>query len=145
MFPKQPQSKEELQQIKDTLNKAKGAQEAGKVISFFANSPEMMPKIEAIPTNQNDQLFLQTDERIDSKICQAHKIDPIIFGIRVSGKLGSGTDIQIAYTIFEKSFVMPMREEIEYIANDLADISGVKGLITINDYQIVDNQIVEVE
>jgi hypothetical protein len=143
MFPKLPASKEEKKQIEDTLNKAKGAQEAGKVLALFAPMPELMPKIEAIPTNQNDTLFLQTDERIDSKICQAHKVDPIIFGIRVSGKLGSGTDIKIAYTIFEKNFVIPMREELENLVEDLADICGVKGGVEFTNYQIIDNTIVE--
>jgi hypothetical protein len=143
MFPKLPAGKEERNQIEDTLNKAKGAQEAGKVLALFAPMPELMPKIEAIPTNQNDQLFLQTDERIDSKICQAHKIDPIIFGIRVSGKLGSGTDIKIAYTIFEKTFVLPMREEVENLIGSLMDVCGIKGGIVFRDFQIINETIVE--
>lgn len=142
MLPKIPASKEEEDSIKDTIEKAKGASEAGKAIVFAANGEELLPKIEAIPTNQNDTLFLQTDERMDTKICQAHTIDSILMGIRVSGKLGSGSDIQQSYTIFEKNIIMPIREDIEYFMNEIMEIFGVSGDFVINDYQIVNSEIV---
>ena len=70
-------------------------------------------------------------------------IDPMLMGIRVSGKLGSGTDIQQSYTIFEKNVVMPLRDEIEDIINLIMDISGIKGDFSLNNYQIINNEIKE--
>lgn len=144
MFPKKPASQEERDEIADTIAKAKGAANGGKVLAFFANGEEYLPKIEAVPTNNNDQLFLQTDERTDAKICQAHQVDPLIFGIRVSGKLGGGTEIKQAYTIFEKNFVMPTRAVVEEIINDLLNIHGVgDDIIKLRDFQIINEAIVE--
>ena len=144
MFPKKPQGREEMELIKETVNKLKGAENAGKAVAFFANTPEQLPKIEAIPTNNNDQLFIQTDGRIDEKICQAHEIDPLIMGIRVSGKLGSGMELQQSYQTFEKNVIIPLREELEWIFNDLLEISGAKSQFVCVEYRIIGESIVEV-
>lgn len=143
MFPKKPQSEEEKVAIKNTIDRAKGAANGGKAIAFFANSQDQLPTIESIPTNSNDNLFQTTTESIDSKICQAHIIDPILMGIRVSGKLGSGSDIKQAYIIFEKNTIIPLREIVEDIVNDLFEIGQVKAKFTINNFQIVNETIVE--
>jgi capsid portal protein len=145
MFPKRPQSDEEQQAIKNTIDKAKGAANGGKAIAFFANNAESLPTIEAIPTNSNDNLFQNTTESIDSKICQAHIIDPILMGIRVSGKLGSGSDIKQAYIIFEKNTIIPLREIVESIFNELFAIAGIKATIQINNFQIVNETIVQLD
>lgn len=145
MFPKKPQGEEEKKAIKDTIERAKGAQNAGKAVAFFANNKDQLPTIESIPTNNLDNVFQVTTESIDSKICQAHTIDPILMGIRVSGKLGSGSDIKQAYVIFEKNTIIPMRQTIEDIVNDIFKIAGVKAEIVINNYQIVNEAIVEID
>jgi hypothetical protein len=145
MFPKKPQSEEEKIAIKNTIDKAKGSANGGKAIAFFANNAESLPKIESIPTNSNDGLFQVTTESIDSKICQAHIIDPILMGIRVSGKLGSGSDIKQAYIIFEKNTIIPLRNIIEDIINELLKIADVKADFTINNFQIVNETIVELD
>jgi hypothetical protein len=145
MFPKKPQGEEEKKAIKDTIERAKGAQNAGKAVAFFANNKEQLPTIESIPTNNLDNVFQVTTESIDSKICQAHTIDPILMGIRVSGKLGSGSDIKQAYVIFEKNTIIPMRQVVEDIVNEILAIAKVKAELVINNYQIVNESIVEID
>jgi hypothetical protein len=86
---------------------------------------------------------LQTDERVDGKICQAHGIDPLIFGIRVSGKLGSGTELKTAYITFEKNFVQPYRGYLEEIVKELMYLNNVEGIFTINEYKINEADVIE--
>jgi len=145
MFPKKPQNEEEKQNIKTTIDRAKGATNAGKAIAFFANNKESLPTIEAIPTNSNDGLFQVTTESIDSKICQAHIIDPILMGIRVSGKLGSGSDIKQSYVIFEKNSIIPLRNSVEEIFNEILQICNINAKLVINNFQIVNETIVELD
>lgn len=145
MFPKKPQTPEEKQAIRDTVESAKGAANAGKALAFFANNKDSLPDMKGLPTSNNDKLFQQTTESIDSKISQAHQIDPILMGIRVSGKLGSGTDIKQAYIIWEKNVVKPLRMETEYIINTLLSLSKVKAEFNLNDYQIINETIIEVD
>ena len=144
-FPRKPQSEEEQEQIRKTIEGLKGAGNAGKSAAFFGAGRDNMPEITAMPTNNNDSLFYQTTESIDSKICQAHTIDPILMGIRVSGKLGSGSDIKQSYVIFEKNVIMPLRDEIEMIINSIFDLFEVNTKLSINDFQIIGEQIVEKE
>jgi hypothetical protein len=145
MFPKKPQTDEEKDSIKTTIERAKGATNAGKAIAFFANNKESLPTIEAIPTNSNDNLFQVTTESIDSKICQAHIIDPILMGIRVSGKLGSGSDIKQSYVIFEKNSIIPLRNSVEEIFNEILAICNINAKLVINNFQIVNDTIVEMD
>ncbi len=136
-------SEAEAQLFHDTINKAKGAPEAGRIMTFVGQTLEQLPVIEALPQNNNDKLFTQTDERIDANISRAHQIDPLLMGIRVSGKLGSGNELQQSYQIFEKNVVMPIREMVTEIGDELLFIAGVTATITINNYQIVNEVIVD--
>lgn len=144
-FPRKPASDEEADEYRKTIESAKGAAEAGRSIAFFEQGIENLPIIETLPTSNNDKLFLQTDERTDTKICQAWSIDPILMGIRVSGKLGSGSDIKQSYIIFEKNVIMPLRNSIEEVINELMDLFGVKGDFEIDNYQIINETIIEVD
>jgi len=145
MFPKRPQSEEEKNVLRRTIDKLKGAENAGKAVAFFANSAEQMPKIESLPTNSNDKLFQEASSLNTEQICFAHTIDPILMGVRTTGSLGSGSDIKQAYVIFEKNVVKPLRENVEDIFNELLHIAKVKGELKINNFQIINETIVEVE
>lgn len=143
LFPKKPQSEEEKNAIKKTVEQGKGARNGGKTLAFFANAKDQLPEIQAIPTNSNDNLFQTTTESIDSKICQAHTIDPILIGIRVSGKLGSGSDIKQSYIIFEKNVIIPQKNRIEKIVNELFKIGKIKAEFSLKSYAIINDVITE--
>jgi hypothetical protein len=144
MFPKRPQSEEEKNVLRQTIDKLKGAQNAGKTAAFFANSAEQLPKIESIPTNSNDKLFQEASGLNTEQICFAHTIDPILMGVRTTGSLGSGSDIKQAYVIFEKNVVLPLREQVQDIFNEILHIAKLSvAEFTINNFQIINETIVE--
>jgi hypothetical protein len=145
MFPKRPQSEEEKKVLRDTIDRMKGAANAGKGVAFFANSADQLPKIESIPTNQNDKLFQEASTLNTEQICFAHTIDPILMGVRTTGSLGGGADIKQAYIIFEKNVVIPLREMVTEIFTELLNISRLKADFTIKNFQIINETIVEVE
>jgi hypothetical protein len=145
MFPKRPQSSEEMELIKQTVNKLKGAENAGKAVAFFANNKEQLPELVNVPTNDNDKLFIQASELITEQLCFAHTIDPILLGVRTTGSLGNGSDIKQAYIIFEKNVIMPLREQVQDIFNMLLDLSGIDTKMSVMNYQIINETIVEVD
>ena len=145
MFPKRPQSEEEKHMIKETLDRLKGASNSGKAVAFFANSQEQLPKIEALPNNNNDKLFQEASQLNTEQICFAHTIDPILMGIRTTGSLGGGADIKQAYVIFEKNVVMELRSCVSVIFNELLTIAKIPAEFTINNFQIINENIVELE
>lgn len=143
--PKAFASEDEFTNFKNDIRTIQGGDGAGTIMVLAANGKEQLPEIESFPTTNNDKLFLQTADRIDSNISSAHSVDSLLLGIRVSGKLGSGTDIKEAYKIYEKNFVMPMRETVEDMMNELLLYCDIKGEFSINNFQIVSDEIVEVE
>jgi hypothetical protein len=145
MFPKRPQSEEEKHMIKETIDRLKGAANAGKAVAFFANSADQLPKIESLPTNGNDKLFHEASALNTEQICFAHTIDPILMGIRTTGSLGSGSDIKQAYVIFEKNVVMELRAQVTTIFNELLTIARIPAEFTINNFQIIGDTIIEVD
>jgi hypothetical protein len=145
MFPKRPQSEEEKHMIKQTIDRLKGAANAGKAVAFFANSQDALPKIEPLPTNSNDKLFHEASALNTEQICFSHTIDPILMGVRTTGALGGGADIKQAYVVFEKNVVMPLRDQVEEIVNELLALAKIPGVYMINNFQIINETIVEIE
>lgn len=144
-FPQKPSTEEEKHELKKTIFGGRGSGGSGKIWTFFGRGKDTMPEIQTVPVSNLDNAFQATTESIDSKICQSHTIDPILMGIRVSGKLGSGSDIKQAYIVFEKNIVMPLREEIENIFNHLLKIAKCKGKYVVNEFQIIDDKISQVD
>ena len=145
MFPKRPQSEEEKKVLRDTIDRMKGAHNAGKGVAFFANSQDQLPKIESIPTNQNDKLFQEASALNTEQICFAHTIDPILMGVRTTGSLGGGADIKQAYVIFEKNVVIPLREQVTEVFQELINVCRLNAVFTVKNFQIINETIVEVE
>ena len=142
-IPKLFASDAERDEFKTGFNQNTGASGGGKVMFVqgqgFDNTPEIVP----IPTNQNDKLFDSTIENVFNKICFAHGINPSIMGIKVAGSLGNSEELQMSYSIFEKNVIMPLRDELTEIYDELLDIAGIKNSIEINDFQIIEKTIVE--
>lgn len=145
MFPKRPQTEEEKSMIKATIDRLKGAANAGKAVAFFANNQDQLPKIEPLPVNNNDKLFHEASALNTEQICFSHTIDPILMGVRTTGSLGGGADIKQAYVVFEKNVVMPLRNEVENIVNELLHLAKIPGKYMINNFQIINETIVEIE
>ena len=145
MFPKRPQSEEEKHMIKNTIDRLKGAANAGKAVAFFANSADQLPKIEALPVNNNDKLFHEASALNTEQICFSHTIDPILMGVRTTGSLGGGADIKQAYVVFEKNVVMPLRDQVEEIVNELLTLAKIPSTYMLNNFQIINETIVEIE
>ena len=143
LFPKRPQSEEEKKVLRDTIDRMKGAANAGKGVAFFANSQDQLPKIESIPVNQNDKLFQEASALNTEQICFAHTIDPILMGVRTTGSLGGGADIKQAYVIFEKNVVIPLREQVTEIFQELLNVSRISAAFSIKNFQIINETIVE--
>jgi hypothetical protein len=66
-------------------------------------------------------------------------------GVRTTGSLGNGADIKQAYVIFEKNVVIPLREQVTEIFQELLNIARLKADFTIKNFQIINETIVEVE
>ena len=143
--PKRFGSRKEVDEFRDGLETNKGAENTGKVVVLTGDGFENTPEVVTISANNNDQLFTQTAKEIKENICFAHEINPSIMGIKVSGSLGNAQELEMSYAIFEKNVVLPMRNAIEEVFNDLLFIAGLTGDFILNGYKIVGDEILEEE
>jgi hypothetical protein len=141
--PKEFQSIPEIEQFKKEIESKTGAANAGKVIVLTGNGMDDVPELISIPSNDNSKIFDSTSKELKENISIAHKINPSIMGIKTAGQLGNTTEIQDSYTIFEKNVVQPDRMIMEEVLNELIHIAGIHDSITINNYQIIEGQIID--
>lgn len=142
-LPKNFQSNDEAQKYIEHFRNNTGAENAGKVILLANDSKDDMPEITVPATSQNDKLFLQTDKSIKDNICFAHEINPSIMGIKVAGSLGNAQELEMSYAIFEKNVVKPLRIKINEIVEDILGMAKISNEFVINEYQIIEGQVVE--
>lgn len=143
--PKRFLNEDEKNSFVDSLTKKKGAENAGFVWVMTSDGRDDMPEVDTVQVSGNDGLMLQSDYRCDEEICRAHQIDPLIMGIRVSGKLGSGNEYVQAYKIFEKNWIRPHIDILEEIMNDLMGLSKLPFDFKVMYSEIIDGEIQEVE
>jgi capsid portal protein len=142
--PKEFSSIDEVESFKAEISSKSGAANGGRVIVLTGNGFDDTPEIVSIASNANDKIFEGTEKAIKENVSIGHKLNPAIMGVKVGGQLGATTEIQDSYKIFEKNIVAPERDTIQEILNDLIDIARIKNTIIINNYQIVDDVIVDV-
>jgi capsid portal protein len=142
--PKEFGSIDEVEKFKEEISLKTGSANGGRVMVLTGNGYDDTPEIVSIASNTNDKIFEGTEKALKENISIGHKINPAIMGVKVSGSLGATTEINDSYKIFEKNVVMPERETITEILNDLIDIARIKNTIVINNYQIVDDIVVDV-
>jgi capsid portal protein len=141
--PKEFTSNDEASEFKEELNSKTGASNGGRLLVLSGNGMDDVPEFEQIQANSNDKLFEGTAKELKENICFAHKINPSIMGIKVAGSLGNAEELTTSYAIFEKNVVMPDRTTMSEIFNDLLDITGLNQTVTINNFQIVGEVMIE--
>lgn len=142
--PKEFTNQEEIDNFKLKVGKQKGAKSAGHLQVFTANNKDELPQMVQVTSSGNDKLFFQTSKEIKDNISFAHMINPSIMGVKYAGSLGNSEELKTSYALLEKNVVLPLREDIEYILNDLISITGMVNGVTINNFQLLDDTIKEI-
>lgn len=133
-YPEKPASDEERKKILLSLKKqAQGAKNAGRSMIFFADGKDNLPEIETIQVSNIDKQFNVTSDHIQRNICYAHKINPMILGLKTPGSLGNGAELEYAFEIFNKSVIEPSKRDIEQFLNKILKIKGLNVTIKLNE------------
>lgn len=129
---------EEQRMIKNQLQQAiQGAENAGKVLTFFNEDRDRGVEFTAFPISDADKQYEFLSEESTKQILIAHRVtSPLLFGIRDGGGLGSNTDeMKQAMWIFTKQVIEPFQrmitDSIEYLFSVVAINATVE--ITPND------------
>lgn len=129
---------EEQRMIKNQLQQAiQGAENAGKVLTFFNEDRDRGVEFTPFPVSDMDKQFETLVSQAIESILVGHRVtSPLLFGIRDGGGLGSNTDeMKQAMRIFMKQVVEPFQkmitDSIEYLLSVVAINATIE--ITQND------------
>ena len=125
-------SLEEQRMIKNQLQQSiQGAENAGKVLTFFNEERDRGVEFTSFPVGDMDKQFETLVSQAVESILVAHRVtSPLLFGIRDGGGLGSNTDeMKTAMHIFMKQVIEPFQRmitnSVEYLLNSEGITSDV--------------------
>jgi hypothetical protein len=106
---------EEQRMIKNQLQQSiQGAENAGKVLTFFNEERDRGVEFTAFPVADMDKQFESLVNPAIEQILVSHRVtSPLLFGVRDGGGLGSNTDeMKIAFRLFSKQVIDPFQRII---------------------------------
>lgn len=121
-------SDEEMQEIERKFKSyATGTDNAGKPLLSFTDSNADHPSIIPIPTNGQDERFINLNAQIQQEIFTAHAItSPMLFGISSKNGLSSNADeLRTAAELYQNLIVDTEQMILEDIFNELINYNGL--------------------
>jgi hypothetical protein len=141
-------SLEEQHLIKNQLQMSiQGAENAGKVLTFFNEERDRGVEFTSFPIHDADKQYQFLSEECTKQIMIAHRVtSPLLFGVRDGGGLGSNTDeMRTALFIFQRQVIEPFQRLIEDGISIICEASNVVANPTIISNEILEVQPVEAQ
>jgi hypothetical protein len=141
-------SLEEQHLIKNQLQMSiQGAENAGKVLTFFNEERDRGVEFTSFPIHDADKQYQFLSEECTKQIMIAHRVtSPLLFGVRDGGGLGSNTDeMRTALFIFQRQVIEPFQRLIEDGISIICQASNVVATPTIISNEILEVQPVEAQ
>ena len=130
---------EEQRMIKQQLQMSiQGAENAGKVLTFFNEERDRGVEFSAFPISDADKQYEFLSVESTNQILVGHRVtSPLLFGIRDGGGLGSNTDeMKTSFRLFSKQVIDPFQRIICDGVDTLFNAIGIP-----SDVQIVENDL----
>ena len=138
-------SLEEQHMIKNQLTASiQGAENAGKVLTFFNEERDRGVEFTPFPVADMDKQFTTlVDQSIESILVSHRVTSPLLFGVRDGGGLGSNTDeMKTALRIFSRQVIDPFQRLITDAAETLLASFGVVANCTIVQNDLLTDEVV---
>jgi hypothetical protein len=121
-------SLEEQHMIKNQLQRnIQGAENAGKVLTFFNEERDRGVEFTPFPVSDMDKQFTTLVDQSMEAILVSHRVtSPLLFGVRDGGGLGSNTDeMKTAMRIFQRQVIEPFQRLITGATEEVLASFGV--------------------
>jgi len=126
-------------------NYATGTDNAGKPLLSFTDNASEHPSIIPIPTNGQDERFINLNSQIQQEIFTAHAItSPMLFGISSKNGLSSNADeLRTSAELYQNLIVDGEQQILEEIFNELINYNGLPKCLKIQKIEPVGNPLSE--
>lgn len=133
-FYKRPANEEEKRMILRNIKKSyAGSENTGRAMVFFSDDKDSAPDVEPVSVSNIDKQFNVTAESIQRNICYAHKINPMIMGLKTPGSLGNSTELETSFEIYKKGVIEPAQKDIQKVINSFLRLNKIPVAFTLND------------
>lgn len=135
-----PETTEELKEFEKSFAAKFGGPNGTKIVHLFAASKENESSVENLNGNDLHERYAAMSQRVKESIFIGHRVtNPILFGVKEAGQLGGRNELDLAYEIFQNTYVTERQNTILKILRRLAIIDGVSSEIEIVQLKPIDN------
>lgn len=122
-----PEEQDEIErQLKE---KFQGTDQAGSLLLQFTRDKDSKPEVTRLAPDELDKKFETLSKSIEQELTAGHHMMPILAGIKTEGQLGGRSEIDVAYEVFDKTYVRHRQNIIEKWINKLYEKYGFQGRI----------------
>lgn len=134
---------QEREKMSQEIKMRSGADEAGKTVVIYGESPDKMPQFTVLNPVTSDNKFKDLAIQLNENIYVGHNANNIIAGVAVAGKLGNSAEVKEAYAMFQATVITPMQENLEKTFDYLASVNGENIEFQLKEYspypEVIDN------
>ena len=139
-------SDEEMSEIERRFKDyATGTDNAGKPLLSFTDQASDHPQIIPIPTNGQDDRFINLNNQITQEIFTAHSIvSPMLFGIKDNTGLGNNADeLRTSAELYQNLHIDNEQELLNNLFNEILNYNGLPKCLHIQKIEPVGNPLSE--
>ena len=139
-------SDEEMSEIEKRFKDyATGTDNAGKPLLSFTDQASDHPQIIPIPTNGQDDRFINLNTQITQEIFTAHSIvSPMLFGIKDNTGLGNNSDeLRTSAELYQNLHIDPEQDILNDLFNEIINYNGIPKCLYIQKIEPVGKELSE--
>lgn len=123
-----PETTEEARAIRDQIKgDTTSVEDANEVVIVFSDSKENEPTVLSLNGNDLADRYNLTEKSVQQNILVSHSAtNPVAFGIIQEGSFNAA-ESQELFEIFKKTYVSARQEQLEFVINKMAELSGYVG------------------
>jgi len=124
---------------------ATGTDNAGKPLLSFTDQASDHPQIIPIPTNGQDDRFINLNNQITQEIFTAHSIvSPMLFGIKDQTGLGNNADeLRSSADLYQNLHIDPEQDLLNNLFNELLNYNGLPKCLHIQKIEPIQKELSE--
>ena len=124
---------------------ATGTDNAGKPLLSFTDQASDHPQIIPIPTNGQDDRFINLNNQITQEIFTAHSIvSPMLFGIKDNTGLGNNADeLRSSADLYQNLHIDPEQDLLNNLFNELLNFNGLPKCLHIQKIEPIQKELSE--
>lgn len=123
-FVGKPGDKEKEDIEKNLKRKFTGTDATNSILLTFCRDKDSRPDILRLPPDELDKQFAQLTASIEQRICTAHRVSPMLVGIKTEGQLGGRSELETQFQLLKNTFVEPFQNMVESWFNQLLSFKG---------------------